>query len=98
MPIEDALCKRFEEAFCYSAALHAAQKRKGSEIPYIAHLTAVCALVLEQGGDEDQAIAALSEDAPFDSPSSPFADIHADGQFLRRPCAISGRLGKLRVV
>jgi (p)ppGpp synthase/HD superfamily hydrolase len=51
---EPALGKRFEEAFCYAATLHAVQKRKGSDIPYIAHLMAVCALVLEQGGDEDQ--------------------------------------------
>jgi (p)ppGpp synthase/HD superfamily hydrolase len=72
MPIEGpALCKRFEEAFCYATALHATQKRKGSTIPYIAHLMAVCALVLEQGGDEDQAIAALLHDAVEDQGGQP---------------------------
>ncbi|MEJ2007980.1 MAG: HD domain-containing protein [Acidobacteriota bacterium] len=68
---EPALGKRFEEAFCYAATLHAVQKRKGSDIPYIAHLMAVCALVLEQGGDEDQAIAALLHDAVEDQGGKP---------------------------
>ena len=67
MPIEKtAMSKRFEEAFCFAAALHSEQRRKGTDIPYIAHLMAVCALVLEQGGDEDQAIAALLHDAVED--------------------------------
>jgi (p)ppGpp synthase/HD superfamily hydrolase len=72
MPIEEpALGKRLEEAFCYAAMLHSKQKRKGSDIPYIAHLMAVCALVLEQGGDEDQAIAALLHDAVEDQGGKP---------------------------
>lgn len=66
-----ALGKRFEEAFCYAAALHSRQKRKGSSIPYIAHLMAVSSLVLEQGGDEDQAIAALLHDAVEDQGGKP---------------------------
>jgi (p)ppGpp synthase/HD superfamily hydrolase len=69
-----ALSKRFEEAFCYAAALHAEQKRKGTDIPYITHLMAVCALVLEQGGDEDQAIAALLHDAVEDQGGKPTLD------------------------
>ncbi len=40
--------------------------RKGSDVPYVAHLLGVAALVLEDGGDEDQAIAALLHDAPED--------------------------------
>lgn len=60
------LGKRFVEAFDYTTTLHSRQKRKGSDVPYIAHLMAVCALVLEQGGDEDQAIAALLHDAVED--------------------------------
>ena len=54
---------RFERALVYAARLHANQVRKGSGIPYISHLLSVTALVLEDGGDEDQAIAALLHDA-----------------------------------
>jgi (p)ppGpp synthase/HD superfamily hydrolase len=51
------------EAASLAFRLHAAQRRKGTDIPYIAHLMAVAALVLEHGGDEEQAIAALLHDA-----------------------------------
>ncbi len=57
---------RFEEALVYAAQLHARQKRKGGDTPYVAHLLAVAALVIEHGGDEDQAIAALLHDAVED--------------------------------
>ncbi|GCE14440.1 HD domain-containing protein [Tengunoibacter tsumagoiensis] len=57
------LSHRFEEAIIYAIQLHAQQKRKGSETPYIAHLLAVTSIVLEQGGNEDEAIAALLHDA-----------------------------------
>lgn len=53
---------RFAYAFSFAATAHAAQKRKGTEIPYISHLMSVSALVLEHGGDEDQAIAGLLHD------------------------------------
>lgn len=42
--------------------LHASQRRKGTDIPYLSHLMAVSSLVLEHGGDEDQAVAALLHD------------------------------------
>ena len=61
-----AYSHRFEEALLYATRLHANQVRKGSGIPYISHLLAVCALVMEHGGDEDQAIAALLHDAAED--------------------------------
>jgi (p)ppGpp synthase/HD superfamily hydrolase len=57
------LSERFEDALAYTAHLHAAQVRKVSNIPYIAHLLAVTAIVLEYGADEDEAIAALLHDA-----------------------------------
>ncbi len=57
---------RFEEAVLYALRLHARQLRKGSEIPYVAHLLAVVSLVLEDGGGEDEAIAALLHDAVED--------------------------------
>jgi (p)ppGpp synthase/HD superfamily hydrolase len=60
------LTRRFEEALVHAARLHAEQTRKGSGIPYVSHLMAVCGLVLEFGGDEDQAIAALLHDAVED--------------------------------
>ena len=46
-----------------AARMHAAQARKKTRIPYLSHLMATCAIVLEHGGDEDEAIAALLHDA-----------------------------------
>lgn len=54
---------RFKRALVYATQLHSNQVRKGSGIPYISHLMSVAALVLEDGGDEDEAIAALLHDA-----------------------------------
>lgn len=60
------LTQRFEEAIIYALHLHAAQTRKGSDLPYISHLISVAALALEYGGGEDEAIAALLHDAVED--------------------------------
>ncbi len=60
------LTDRFESALVYASHIHAAQRRKGSNTPYIAHLLGVAALALEAGADEDQAIAALLHDAVED--------------------------------
>jgi len=60
------LTTRFNEALVYAAQLHADQFRKGTSIPYIAHLLAVASIALENGADEDQAIAALLHDAVED--------------------------------
>ena len=57
---------KFEEAMSYASQVHAEQKRKGTEIPYITHLLAVTAIVGENGGTEDEAVAALLHDAPED--------------------------------
>lgn len=57
------LTERFERALVYATQLHRGQMRKGSGVPYVSHLLAVCALTLEYGGDEDEAIAALLHDA-----------------------------------
>ncbi len=54
---------RFEEALHFAARLHREQVRKGGRIPYISHLLAVAALVMEDGGGEEEAIAALLHDA-----------------------------------
>jgi hypothetical protein len=60
------LTARFTEALTYTTTLHATQRRKGANVPSIAHLLGVTALVLEDGGDEDEAIAALLHDAVED--------------------------------
>jgi len=57
---------RFSEALSYVAALHAEQRRKVSGEPYLAHLLAVAAIVMEHGGNEDETIAALLHDAVED--------------------------------
>ncbi len=62
---------RFEKAMVYAARLHAGQKKKGSGRPYIGHLLGVTALVIEHGGDEDEAIAALLHDAVEDQGGLP---------------------------
>jgi (p)ppGpp synthase/HD superfamily hydrolase len=61
-----ALSERFFAGLDYAARLHAAQTRKGTGVPYVSHLLAVSSLVLEHGGDEDEAIAALLHDAVED--------------------------------
>ena len=60
------LGSRFHRAFLFAAEKHAGQARKASTIPYIAHLMGVASLVLEFGGDEDLAIAALLHDVVED--------------------------------
>ena len=65
-PRQPKLGARFEEALQWAAQLHARQRRKGTEVPYISHLLSVAGLVLEDGGDEDEAIAALLHDAVED--------------------------------
>jgi (p)ppGpp synthase/HD superfamily hydrolase len=58
---------RFADAFKYAAQEHRHQVRKSTSIPYISHLMSVSALVLENGGDEDQAIAGLLHDVIEDA-------------------------------
>jgi (p)ppGpp synthase/HD superfamily hydrolase len=57
---------RFEMALVYAFQLHARQTRKGGTIPYIGHLLGVTSTVIEAGGDEDLAIAALLHDTVED--------------------------------
>lgn len=61
-----ALSRRFDEALGLAAELHRDQQRKGTRIPYLAHLLGVAAIALEHGASEDQAIAALLHDAVED--------------------------------
>ena len=57
---------RFAKALAYAVDKHSDQWRKGSDTPYVAHLLGVCGLVIEDGGSEDEAIAALLHDAAED--------------------------------
>jgi (p)ppGpp synthase/HD superfamily hydrolase len=60
------LSARFDEALVLASTLHRQQARKASGVPYVAHLLGVASLVLEEGGSEDMAIAALLHDAAED--------------------------------
>ena len=60
------LSPKFDEALVYAAQAHREQLRKETEIPYVAHLLAVTGIVLEYGGSETEAIAALLHDAVED--------------------------------
>jgi (p)ppGpp synthase/HD superfamily hydrolase len=62
---------RLQRAFRYAAEKHAGQARKQSAVPYLSHLMAVASLVLEAGGDEDMAIAALLHDVVEDCGGMP---------------------------
>lgn len=58
---------RFTSAVATAVELHGGQSRKGGHVPYLTHLLAVASLVLEDGGDEDEAIAGLLHDAAEDA-------------------------------
>lgn len=58
---------QFEAGLVYAATVHAGQVRKKSGMPYIAHLLGVASIVMEYGGNEEEAIAALLHDAVEDA-------------------------------
>lgn len=60
------LTDRFTDALTLACELHRSQARKGTQIPYVAHLLAVASLALEHGATEDEAIAAVLHDAVED--------------------------------
>ena len=68
MPLSKStvLTDRFDRALLYATHVHGGQVRKGTSTPYVAHLLAVAATVLEYGGDEDLAVAALLHDSVED--------------------------------
>src|SRR4051812_44108937 len=72
------LRERFNEALTYASRHHRQQLRKGSRVPYMTHLMSVSTLVLEHGGTEDQAIAALLHDAVEDAPAGQGGTVLAD--------------------
>ena len=68
------LTRKFDEALAFAVDLHREQPRKGTGVPYVSHLLSVAALVLEHGGTEEQAIAALLHDAVEDQGGRPTAE------------------------
>jgi (p)ppGpp synthase/HD superfamily hydrolase len=65
------LTEQFSKALVYAEMKHHDQVRKGGDIPYIGHLLAVAGLVINDGGSETQAIAALLHDAVEDQGGPP---------------------------
>jgi (p)ppGpp synthase/HD superfamily hydrolase len=61
------LTGQFSKALIYAELKHHNQVRKGGDIPYIGHLLTVAGLVINDGGSEAQAIAALLHDAVEDA-------------------------------
>jgi (p)ppGpp synthase/HD superfamily hydrolase len=61
------LTDRFFTAVRYAADAHAGHFRKGTSVPYISHLLGVASIVIDAGGDEDEAIAGLLHDAAEDA-------------------------------
>ncbi len=76
-PLPHSLGSRFSEALTFAADIHRAQLRKGTQIPYVAHVIGVASLALEHGADEDEAIAALLHDTIEDAPAA-FGTAKAD--------------------
>jgi (p)ppGpp synthase/HD superfamily hydrolase len=60
------LTTRFDDACRYAHEAHRAQTRKGTGAPYVGHLMGVASIVLDDGGSEDEAIAALLHDTVED--------------------------------
>jgi (p)ppGpp synthase/HD superfamily hydrolase len=70
-PQPPMLGPRLQRAFRYAAKMHDGQVRKATAVPYLSHLMAVASLVLEAGGDEEMAIAALLHDVVEDCGGMP---------------------------
>ena len=64
------LSDRYFNAVAYTSHAHSWQSRKGGNIAYMSHLLGVSSLIIEAGGDEDQAIAGLLHDAVEDAGGS----------------------------
>ena len=70
-PEKAILTNRLIEALGYAAELHLQQRRKGKGQPYVGHLLGVASIVIQHGGGEDEAIAALLHDAVEDQGGLP---------------------------
>ena len=63
------LTKRFTDALALAANIHRLQARKGTQVPYMAHILGVAAIALEHGANEEEAIGAILHDAGRSSTS-----------------------------
>src|SRR5262245_4958250 len=77
------LTDRFDRALLYATHVHGGQVRKGTSTPYVAHLLAVAATVLEYGGDEDLAIAALLHDSGRAQQANTGSAVHGQTHGIR---------------
>jgi len=68
------LSGQFSKALVYAELKHHNQVRKGGNIPYFGHLLSVAGLVINDGGSEDQAIAAVLHDCVEDAGGAPTLD------------------------
>jgi (p)ppGpp synthase/HD superfamily hydrolase len=76
----DQFGERFQAALRQAAGWHRGQRRKGSAVPYAGHLLGVAAIVIDAGGTEDQAIAALLHDTLEDQPER-VTEVDLESQF-----------------
>lgn len=68
------LGERFSNAVALAVELHATQTRKSIGVPFVSHLLAVASLIIEDGGDEDEAIAGILHDVLEDQPEKVTAE------------------------
>lgn len=68
--LKQPLGSEFTKALTLACRFHEKQARKGTQIPYVAHLLAVASLALEHGATENEAIAAVLHDALEDHPAN----------------------------
>ena len=78
MELSDPDQARLTHAAQRALSWHADQSRRGSEIPYASHLLQVAGLVLEHGGDVDQAVAGFLHDS-LEDVSAPEERRHREG-------------------
>jgi GTP pyrophosphokinase len=68
MALAHPLSGRFDAALLFAHRVHHDQARKGTQVPYVAHVLGVAGIVLEYGGTEPQAIGGLLHDSIEDAP------------------------------
>jgi GTP pyrophosphokinase len=78
----------FDDALAYASRLHRGQLRKGTTIPYVAHLLGVASIALEHGASEEEAIGALLHDALEDQARHGATELEIRQQFGGRVLAI----------
>ena len=66
--LKNPLSAQFTKAIAFAANIHRLQARKGTQVPYIAHILGVATIALEHGANEDEAIAAVLHDSIEDAP------------------------------